>query len=98
MNSIREQLSARAKQPPSEPDLELGLPKIRSLLTPREAADYLRVEIDQIYRWVDLGELTAENMALVSTGKTKKGREKQRYLRIQRQSLIDLRKRRRVDQ
>lgn len=78
-----------------EIDYEFGLPKIRQLLTPREVADYLRVDIDHVYRLVEEGELIAENHALRPKGKTPKGREKQRYLRIIRDSVIAYRKGRR---
>lgn len=79
-----------------EIDLELGLPRVRQLLTVKETADYLRVDIDHVYHFVDAGELTGENLALKIEGETPTGRNRQRYLRIHRQSAIDLRRRRRI--
>jgi excisionase family DNA binding protein len=90
MNPIKAQLAALSKQPPSEPDLEIGLPKLRQLITVNEAAAYLGCKNDHIYRLIDEGELTGENHALSATSKN-------RYLRIHRESLTDFRKRRRLD-
>ena len=79
----------------SSESLESGLPKIRQLLTPKETAEYLRCDVDHIYRLLDEGELTGENHALRTEGKTQKGLPKQRFIRIHRQSVVDFRKRRR---
>lgn len=80
-----------------EIDLELGLPRVRQLLTVKETADYLRVDIDHVYHFLDDGELTGENLARKTKGETPTGRARQRYIRVHRQSAIDLRRRRRIE-
>lgn len=77
-----------------ESDLELGLPRVRKLLTVKETAAYLRCDIDHVYRLLDQGDLTGENHALKTQGLTPKGRTRQRYIRVHRQSAIALRRRR----
>lgn len=79
-----------------EIDLEFGLPRIRQLLTIKETADYLRCDTAHVYRLVDEGELTGENLALKTEGQTPKGKARQRYLRIYRESAIAFRRSRRL--
>lgn len=76
----------------TEIDLELGLPKVRQLLTPREVAEYMRCDVDHIYHLLDAGELTVENMA----GEIATGRNRPRHIRINRASAIAFRARRRI--
>jgi hypothetical protein len=71
-----------------EVDLESGLPRLRQLLTVRETAEYLRCNLDHVYRLLDQGDLTGENHALKVEGETLKGRPRPRYIRIHRQSAI----------
>ena len=79
-----------------EIDLEFGLPKIRSTISIKETADYLGCEIAHVYRLVDEGELTGENIALKTEGLTPKGHTRQRYIRIHRDSAMAFRQRRRI--
>lgn len=81
-----------------EIDLEFGLPKIRSTISVKETADYLGCDIAHVYRLVDQGDLTGENIALKTEGLTPKGKARQRYIRIHRDSAIAFRRRRRIEQ
>jgi len=62
-------------------DLEIGLPVTRAWLTPKEAADYLRISEDLVRQHVEAGSLTAMNVSANPTGA-------RQHLRVLRESVL----------